>query len=320
MSILDMTQDQVMDIRSRRMEINLSITNKQSDFGMLLENTLTNATVQDDGALKFSPKAYINIDIAPYIKEYWRDNVITSICSDNAVEVRRIPEVNPDVLTSNVRCASVYIGLCHVMKDININMVASQHTSRHAPVVFDICNNIKFENTNINFECTHNNIFPQHILSFRSCNSVDYSGLTSNAEEISHYTIDGFPEELSQLFDSSYMCLVYDNKKNTQLFMPVKNMRKAIAITNNPQRYELMSFVWKLKEGARLSDIFPTKNFPDLELYAIHNNNVQLTFVKKGTNSCRIFNFSRVPKNSSEMDDMYEMTADGWYVIWSTRY
>jgi hypothetical protein len=111
--------------------------------------------------------------------------------------------------------------------------------------------------------------------------------------------------------------------------MPIRTMKKAIAVANNKDRYKLKDHILKLRNGAKLGDVLPLENFENLNKFIIENNNVSLIFMKTGHPLTLPINYSREPEdllNTSGcvhtremMDQMYIQTADGWYVVLAKR-
>lgn len=125
-------------------------------------------------------------------------------------------------------------------------------------------------------------------IEFRSPVLNNLSGLSSNATAISFHDTMMFYNEndcqlINSLFDWSWQCPVFDNTKKTLTKYPVKNIKKLVAVANNPKRYIPHDWVVRLNPGVRLSNVFDLSGFPDLEVIHIHSNNVEIQFVKEGS-------------------------------------
>lgn len=319
MSILDLDNDNELDLRGLRVATNAELSQKTGALWGYLDNPeTTDAIITDEGDLKFSGSCEIRAE-NPIMQTLQDEGVIQSLSCTRA-NFAEMKYVTPTEVTSKVTCGDMFITKTYGIKDINILIDGSincssryNRTGNSHGIKFQYCfNGLKFDNVNIEFTRTQENLIYANIDDF-----VDLKGLSSNVEIYKQYTLRDFPEEFMKLFVTG-PCKIHDIKKGADVDMPVKNLKKAVAIANNSKRYRLQDHILQVKQGAKFSDLIPTGILKDLQCYQIKNNNVTLMFAKEGSQWAKPWSFSRYPQQSKfrDIDEMYPKTADGWYVIW----
>ena len=348
MSILDLDNEQTLDISAQRLGINADSKAYQGElFDTYAGHTFRSKpethqhftthtpdyllTIDEDGTLTSTDAIHIKDD-KPSLHSLFENGVINCIRVPYFA-VENVPHLSNKHVGRGVFCGeflgmslSTVSGICidvsrlfdGVMVETNIrkktcNGVTFQYSYRSD-------NGIQFEDTEINFDPLVE--YDKRFIRFSSYSQQPsgLKGLRSNCKKIEIYTLDDFPSELWNLFEP-HDCLIYDTEHVCSVHIPIKTMKKAIAIANNPKRYCLREHILKLKPGARLADILPVENFPELEMFIIENNNVRLTFVNSAFKENFEINYARVPpeKLMGPARWCYPKTADGWYVVMSNR-
>lgn len=101
-------------------------------------------------------------------------------------------------------------------------------------------------------------------------------------QSITIYSLDILeenPAELNNLIDWSSVPEVIDKKTNTPARVPKWNIKKIVAIANNPKRYQC-SNEYQLAPGKHITDVFKSIKCPRLNTVEIMNNNVSVSFYK----------------------------------------
>ena len=357
MTILDIDNDE-LDLRSQRMALNLDIQNDMTFESSPLFRTFGSKrhrqdlpnyeiVLDDNGVL------YCNDLIMFHTNDFNKDedSILYQLVADGVISQIKSPAFRIDRRSS---VDSKYLTDCITTEDLKIDgaKTISNITFRIAPVAESAYHTCDEHNANFSWNGRHNctkaakfgssnPIFENCRIQFET--NVVYKpiqfhglqepshlkGLKSNCSEIYIHTPVDFPEEIWTLFDNKHVCAVYDGEKGINTEIPIKTMKKAIAVANNMDRYKLKDHILKLKDGAKLGDVLPLENFENLNKFIIGNNNVLLTFMKVGHPLTLPLNYSREPEGllgTSEcvqtqemMDKMYIQTADGWYVAISKR-
>ena len=355
MSILDWDND-ILDVQGTRIALNTDLQNKETPIGKALAYSDSSKVLIDPatGILQFgNPAGYHGpAEFRGHHDAFsaiLADGTITGVqCS--ILNITEMKYVSPSDVPTHICCTDALITECSGMKDLTFNIYSNYnygndntqqaiHNSyrhdmrfqwrqecrdwptkwrqvRHAMRFLLYSNHNKnfFENVTVNYNNCKENLLWINIDDF---GLIDFGGLNSNVEVIQMYTPTVFPEEFMDLFETGWSCKIYDVQKRAEVDMPVKNIKKAVAIANNPKRYRLLNRILKVKEGASLDKILHIKHLTDLQCFSIENNNVTLMFAKEGSQFAKPWSFSRTNgnRNSNSIDDMYDKTADGWYVI-----
>lgn len=348
MSILDLDNEQTLDISAQRLGINADSNvrqgelfatyagkafcikpNRSQHFTERIPDYLL--TISDDGTLTSDNTVHIKED-KPGLYPLFENGVINHIQAPYFA-VEQVAHLSDKHVGSGICCgeflgmnldtvSGVHIDIHHmfdgVMVESNIrkktcNGVTFQYANR-----LDDC--IKFEDTEINFDPLVE--YDKRFIRFSSYSQQPsgLKGLRSNCKKIVIYTLDDFPSEIWNIFEP-HDCLIYDSEHLCTVHIPIKTMKKAIAIANNPKRYSLQEHILKLKPEARLADILQVENFPELEMFIIENNNVRLTFVNSAFKENFAASYVRVPVENltKPAREAYPKTADGWYVVMSNK-
>ena len=349
MSILDLDNEQTLDISTQRLGINADSNARQGElFDTYTCTALRNSpvsyhrehisdyllTIDENGTLTTIDTIHIKDD-KPSLYPLFENGVINRIQAPY-FKVEHVTHLSNKHVGSGVICgeflgmgldtvSGVHIDIYHTFDGtmvyhndpVNRKKICNGVTFQYADRLGD---SIKFEDTEINFDPMVE--YDKRFIRF-SCHSQQPSslkGLRSNCKKIVIYTLDDFPSELWSLFEP-HDCLILDQDKGHSVSIPIKTMKKAIAIANNPKRYYLREHILKIKNGARLADILAVENFPELEMFIIENNNVRLTFVNSALKENFEINCARVPpeKLMGPARWCYPKTADGWYVVMSNK-
>ena len=346
MTILDW-DDNVLDLKALRLGVNSLFSQKCGPLFDLYAPEVYNRivigknhtmVVDENGVLTSNN----TIDLTPnhsdgeeLAKNLTRDGIITGVHAP--ILWSTVPYLNNSLIGSKVNCSELRVHSAYEMANLQVYITpdfngtkANSHGGGDREVInvasFQYKWNdygIDFENVGIEFSTLKGGKTPRLI---RFCYAQEPSklkGLKSNCERIEIYTLDDFPMELWDIFEM-HTCKIHDREKMCVVDMPIKNMKKVISVANNPKRYGLEEHLLKLKPGARLGDILPLENFPELEIFRVENNNVSLAFVKKDSAVARpdLYSFSRIPTKllgNPSMDEKYICTEDGWYVIITNR-
>lgn len=118
---------------------------------------------------------------------------------------------------------------------------------------------------------------------FNNDDLPNVDGLKSpDLQSITIYSLDILeenPAELNNLIDWSSVPEVIDKKTNTPARVPKWNIKKIVAIANNPKRYQC-SNEYQLAPGKHITDVFKSIKCPRLNTVEIMNNNVSVSFYK----------------------------------------
>jgi hypothetical protein len=188
-------------------------------------------------------------------------------------------------------CSTINLVDTQILSDITFHVISNNpHTKFKSPkkitrIIFDSDLSKPTRFSNVKIICDEPNF---STLNFHTQILNNLNGLESNAHTILFHDTMMFYDEkdcdiISSLFDWSWECPVFDNSKKTMAKYPVKNLKKLVAIANNPKRYNPHDFIVKLNPGTRLSNVFNIGGFPELECISIHSNNVEIRFIKEGS-------------------------------------
>lgn len=349
MSILDLDNEQTLNVSEQRLGIN---ADSSVHRGELFDTYASKAVcvkpeqsqhftertpdyvfaITEDGKLRSNGTICLKKDNRN-LHQLFEDGVINSIQAPKFTteQVTHLSRKNiGQNLTCGEFCGAGIIKVSGVKMDIEhgFDMLMVQDNDPHKDVVitngvtfqYAGANSISFDDTEITFDPLVLSDKKYIRFSCFSQQPSDLKGLRSNRKKIVIYTLDDFPSELWNIFEP-HDCPVIDSDKGCSVAIPIKTMKKAIAIANNPKRYTLRDHILKLKPEARLADILPTENFPELETFVIENNNVRLTFVNSALKENPEINYARVPAENlmKPTKDAYLQTTDGWYVVMSNK-
>lgn len=111
----------------------------------------------------------------------------------------------------------------------------------------------------------------------------DVEGFESqDLQAITIYSLDILeenPAELNNLIDWNSVPEIIDKRTNTVARVPKWNIKKIVAIANNPKRYQC-SNEYRLAPGKHITDVFKSIKCPRLNTVEIMNNNVSVNFYK----------------------------------------
>jgi len=324
MSLLGINNTSDLDKINQRIMFNASLRDKSTAISKFFHNRAI--SLLDNGHI-FCQEAASNTDSAlmlmggeteglAEVKEYVSKGIIDGY-EGASMAIERM-DMDGDEMGHNIDTSRVRFSQVSKIANLNIYIRKNTMYKIQSIVSFHLCQMrgpINFENVNIDFGAG-----TERKLAFNEDGFINFGGLTSNAAIIRQYTLNNFPQEFMQLFEAG-TCQVRDTKKQEVVDMKVKDLAKAIAIINNDKRYKLLDFVLKLKKGAHLDQIFDFSGLSEIECFIIENNNIQLMFVKEGSSYSQPYSFSRYPegKRAGDMNDMYQKTEDGWYVIWGKK-
>jgi hypothetical protein len=339
MSILDLDNDQTLDISAQRLGINADSNARQGELFVtyaskaVLSKHIPNyrLVITDDGTLTSDSTIHTKDD-KPSLYPLFENGVINRVQTPY-ITVENVTHLSYRHVGRGICCgeflglgldkvSGVHIDIHHMfdgaMVESNIKKkVSNGVTFQYAHSLDD---SVKFEDTEINFDPLVE--YDKRFIRFSSYSQQPsgLKGLCSNCKKIEIYTLDDFPSELWNIFEP-HDCLIYDTERHCEVRIPIKTMKKAIAIANNSKRYNLREHILKIKDGARLADILAVKNFPELEVFIIENNNVQLTFVNSALKKDFAVNYARIPVENltKPAKEAYSQTTDGWYVVMSNR-
>lgn len=330
MSIFDIASGTETDKIGKLLGLNSRLGNKEGDLYEYLNNPLTKGIrgVDNNGQLQAEMLELRAVNHNFDFTELQSEGLVNSIkCSE--LHLGHFPLVDPSVTTSKILTAQLFIDGCTLIKDVDIvvdkKCDSTRHTqtpSRAAVVMAGFGKKCSFDNASIMF---YNQEYDP-LIRCEGSRFFDLNGLKSNVKIYHQYTLDDFPSEIMKIFQSDWSCEIYDVNKGADVKIPVKNMKKAVAIANNHKRYKLKNHILDLRHGAKFSDIVSTKLLPDLIKYTIKNSNVALNFIKENSKYCFSYSgsFIRCPQDSQPnahstqnyMDRSFPKTADGWYVVW----
>ena len=342
MSILDLDDEQTLDISAQRLGINADSNERQGEIfdtyacKAALIKPVPNylLAIADDGTLTTIDAAHLKDD-KPSLYPLFENGVINRILA-SYFSVENVRHLSNKHVGSGVICgeflgmsldtvSGVHIDIYHTFDGtmayhndpVNRRKISNGVTFQYA---YRLEDSIKFEDTEINFDPLVE--YDKRFIRFSSYSQQPsgLKGLRSNCKKIEIYTLDDFPSELWNIFEP-HDCRIIDSERHCAVSIPIKTMKKAIAIANNPKRYCLRDHILKIKYGARLADILPVENFPELEMFTVENNNVRLTFVNSALREDFEINYARIPVEHLMKPARwaYPKTADGWYVVMSNR-
>ena len=351
MSILDLDNEQTLDISAQRLGINADSSAHQ---GELFDTYVCNAfrrrikphyittrsdsnyllAITEDGTLTTVDTIHIKDD-KPSLYPLFENGVINSIRAPFFV-VENIDHLSNKQIGNGVGCgeflgmsldtvSGVHIDVYHMFDGAKVyynDPVVQKKTCNGVTFQFAkrLDDSIKFEDTEIHFDPLVE--YDRRFIRFSSCSQQPsgLKGLHSNCKKIVIYTLNDFPSEIWNLFEP-HDCLIYDTEHICSVHIPIKTMKKAIAIANNSKRYSLREHILEIKDGAHLADILAVENFPELEMFCIENNNVRLTFVNSALKEDFAINCARIPieNMTKPAKEAYPQTADGWYVVMSNK-
>lgn len=237
------------------------------------------------------------------------------VCCNYKDETRG--ELSPKTLCDKVTCAYFYSYITNLVKDIHIvvdpryikNKLVDTLTNR-PDVIFTGFHRPVFDNVTIDFiGDIPGGSLGKHI-GFHEFPT--FKNTKSNATYISVYDPSSFDEDdldkLFPVFEWPHKAMIKDLKKGEDVEVTIKGLKKAKAIANNPKRYHPITPIFKLKKGAKLSDIIDTSGFKDLLRFSYRDNNIILMFSKTPHKS--MLNCEPEPLKT----ETHQMTSDGYYV------
>lgn len=322
MSILDWDDD-ILDVQGTRAALNTDLQNKETPLGKALTYPESSKALINPatGILQFEGSAEFRGHHDTF-STILADGTIAGVhCS--RINIAEMECASPSDVPVTIRCTDAFITKCSGMKNLTFNLYGNDNTQQairnsrqiNHSMRFQWCFNHNknfFENVTVNYNSCKENLMWMSIDGL-----INFGGLNSNVEVIRQYTLSDFPNEFMDLFETGWSCKIYDVQKRAMVDIPVKNIKKAVAIANNPKRYRLFDRILKVKEGATLDKVLHIKHLTDLQCFSIENNNVTLMFAKEGSQFAKPWSFSRTSdnRNPNSLDDMYDKTSDGWYVI-----
>lgn len=353
MTILDIDNTE-LDLKGQRIALNLDIQNAKTFEASPLFRTFGSKHHRRDLfryelMLDENGIMYCNDLMTFHTNDFNKEegSLLYQLVADGVIDQIKAPAFRIDQRSS---VDSRFLTNCITTEDLKVDgaKTISGITFHIAPVsehIYHICDG---HSTNRQHSCTKAALFDFSKPIFENCKILfetdvlykpirfhssqepsHLKGLKSNCSEICIYTLDDFPEEVWTLFDDKHICTIYDGEKGMNVEMPIRTMKKAIAVANNKDRYKLKDHILKLRDGAKLGDVLPLENFENLNKFIIENNNVSLIFMKAGHPLTLPINYSREPEDllntsgcdhtKEMMDQMYIQTADGWYVVLAKR-
>lgn len=207
-----------------------------------------------------------------------------------------------------INCASIYNNMytSHIgFNDVDINIYSARvlqelldkeagplgsrfRISIASGTVKCVCDTVKFENVNINFDKDN---FERRII----CDIQtfpDFSGLKTNAWLVKMYS----PGILKKPETIKHLDKVFDHIGKTEEIgkdlsygivdvgkpKHIKNFKHIYAIVNNPKKYGIFSSRFQINPNISLKDVFPwIKNMPELRTISIVDNNIMVRFINK---------------------------------------
>lgn len=172
-------------------------------------------------------------------------------------------------------------------------------------VEYQLGNKVIFDNVTINYQKDLPSVFKTMVL------NIDpmpvFKNVKGNIENIIFYSmsIDDYAEAIDKIFQWPMKSVLNVTGKGEQE-ITIKNLKKLRAILNNTKKYTVINDqVFKLKPGAKLTDVIDISNLKDLKMVLIHDNDTCIRFLK----TPQAFTFSQIMVRGSEVK-----TDDGWYV------
>lgn len=237
------------------------------------------------------------------------------VCCNYKNEARG--ELSPKTLCDKVTCAYFYNYITNDVKDIHIVINPAyirkelNITSYNRPdVIFSGFHRPILNNVTIDFVDPIPGLDIGKHIGFH--NFPTFKNTKSNVTYISVYDPSAFDEDdldkLFPIFEWPHKAIIKDLKKGEDVEVNIKGLKKAKAIANNPKRYHPITQIFKLKKGAKLSDVIDTSGFKDLIRFAYRDNNVNLMFIKTPHKS--MLNCEPEPLKI----ETHQMTSDGYYI------
>lgn len=237
------------------------------------------------------------------------------VCCNYKDETRG--ELSPKTSCDKVTCAYFYSYITNNVKDIHIvidpTLIKSKlkmAPTNRPDVVFSGFHRPVFDGVTIDFigDIPGGDI-GKHI-GFHDFPT--FKNTKSNVTYISVYDPMAFDEDdldkLFPIFEWPHKATIRDFKKHEDVEVTIKGLKKAKAIANNPKRYHPITQIFKLKKGAKLSDVIDTSGFKDLLRFAYRDNNVNLLFSKTPIKSMLLCEPEPLKVHT------HQMTDDGYYV------
>lgn len=178
---------------------------------------------------------------------------------------------------------------------------------------------------NCNFEGDSKNTC---ILNIR-CDNLNFSNVKSNFGFIFLYDPSLFGSgcdmstKLNKVFDPTYMfTMTGDIDKSNSILVDRKtrNFDSIVAYFNNKKYKHPESFPYKVI--GKLSDVLDIKGFSNPSLgVQLRNNNVLVEFTRVKSRADSIINMDKAhyPTDDYYLPDSYEMTKDGFYVVFAKK-
>jgi hypothetical protein len=237
------------------------------------------------------------------------------VCGNYKQESRG--ELSPKTLCDKVTCAYFYNYITNNVKDIHIvinptyikQKLGTVLTNR-PDVIFSGFDRPVFDGVTIDFigDIPGGDI-GKHI-GFHEFPT--FKNTKSNVTYISVYDPMAFDEDdldkLFPIFEWPHKATIRDFKKHEDVDVNIKGLKKAKAIANNPKRYHPITQIFKLKKGAKLSDVIDTSGFKDLIRFSYRDNNINLIFSKTPIKSMLLCEPEPLKVET------HQMTDDGYYV------
>lgn len=226
-------------------------------------------------------------------------------------------ELSPNNLCNKVTCSYFYKNITSKVKDIDIvidpkyiEKVINQKSFYRPDVIFSGFDRPILENVTIDFVgAIPGGDIGKHI-GFH--NFPTFKNTKSNVTYISVYDAMSFDEDdldkLFPIFEWPHKATIRDFNKHEDVEITIKGLKKAKAIANNPKRYHPITQIFKLKKGAKLSDVIDTSGFKYLLRFAYRDNNVNLIFSKTPLKSMLLC------EPEPLRIETHQMTDDGYYV------
>lgn len=329
MSILDIDND-TLDINAARAAWIAQVDNHPDSFWSVVHSDHSKLFLSEDGFLSTQQ----TMTLRRWHESKHRERLHNLVNEGIVVGLRaRIVNTNCEALDGQIigptiDCLYTHMSGVTQIRGIKINVYdklfgAQQEKWRSHPynvVSLDMSYDSEvidtFEDTEIHFDDTkHSQI------NFTHCAPTGFNGLKSNVEHINMYILHDWPEYVEELFEKNYKVYVYDELIKGDAAIGVRGLNKMISLANNSKRYILQSDIIKLKDGAKLSNIFPQESFKNLKGFSIRNNYVSLDFFK-GAENCPIpMRLIRTPecKKCKPSEERFLKTEDGFYVCISKR-
>lgn len=280
-------------------------------------STKMNEVTFENGVLTIPSKniCHISVKGETHPLSFYVSGTKELVCCNYKDESRG--ELSPKTLCDKVTCAYFYNYITNSVKDIHIvvnpvyikQKLGTVLTNR-PDVIFSGFDRPVFDGVTIDFVgAIPGGDLGKHI-GFHEVPT--FKNTKSNVTYISVYDPMAFDEDdldkLFPVFEWPNKAMIKDLQKGQDVEVTIKGLKKAKAIANNPKRYHPITPIFKLKKGAKLSDIIDTSGFKDLLRFAYRDNNIILMFSKKPHKS--MLNCEPEPLKT----ETHQMTDDGYYV------